>query len=334
MRQKRVSVTYIAELLGVSIATVSRALNDHPAVGKEIKAKVRKVAEELCYVPNAGAVNLKSGKKNAIGVIVPNINRSFFSSVIESIEEDAYVLGVDVLISHSKNSSERERRIIESLQGKVDGVIASLASDGTDHTYYNRLNKVGIPLVLFDRVCDSVIGSTVVIDDFNGCYKATQHLISQGAKKIFHFAGPQNMKLWRMRKQGYMAAIRDSGIELCDDWITEIDPSLINGVEYAKRLIRDNNIPDAISFAGDFAAAGAIREFALNGIKTPQDILVTGFANEPFCEFMMPTLTSINQFPQQIGKSAFATLMEMMSGGEINHITISPELIIRGSSVR
>lgn len=333
MTSKRVSLSTIAKQLGVSIATVSRALNNHPAISDSLKLKVRALAEELCYIPNAGAVNLKSGKRNAIGVIVPNINRNFFSAAIEGIEDQASQLGMDVLISHSKDSAQREERMVQLLAGKVDGIIASLAADQTDHAYYNRLHRIGIPLVLFDRVADNITASKVFIDDAQGMFEMTNHFLEQGLRKIYHFAGPQFVKIWENRKMGYLRAMASAGISVDDDWICEMPPIVENGRLYANQLADSGNLPEAIAFTGDYAALGAISEFKRRGIDVPRQIAISGFANEPYCQFVAPTLSSVDQSSRQMGARAFQILMDNINGEAMCETIIKPKLVIRESSI-
>lgn len=155
--KKNISIYDIARSLNVSASTVSRALQDHPRISSEVRKMVQKKAREMNYKPNRMAVNLKLGKSSTIGVVVPNINRNFFSSVIDGIEEEASRKGYDVLICQSQESYEKEKKIISSLaQGRVDGVIASIASGTYNYDHLNSLEEDGIPLVLFDRVADEV----------------------------------------------------------------------------------------------------------------------------------------------------------------------------------
>ncbi len=187
--KKNISIYDIARSLNVSASTVSRALQDHPRISSEVRKMVQKKAREMNYKPNRMAVNLKLGKSSTIGVVVPNINRNFFSSVIDGIEEEASRKGYDVLICQSQESYEKEKKIISSLaQGRVDGVIASIASGTYNYDHLNSLEEDGIPLVLFDRVADEVHAGKVTIDDYRGAYMVVEHLLQQGRKRIFHCA--------------------------------------------------------------------------------------------------------------------------------------------------
>lgn len=329
---KRASMLNIAKEVGVSISTVSRALNDHTAISSKVKEQVKDVATRLHYVPNAGAVNLKSGKTNTIGVIVPMISRAFFATAIEGIEDYAHKRGYNVIICQSKNLKQIEEQLVNSLKGKVDGVIASPASENKSHDYFNSLSQINTPLVLFDRSDDRIDASNVRIDDYVGAKSAVEHLIQSGRKKIFHFAGKLNVSIWRDRRRGYYSAMEDAGLEVQDDWVYIGETSKAEGEEYALDIIKNGNIPDAIFFSGDYAALGALITFQKNGIRVPEDIAIVGFANELLCEITSPTISSVDQYSYNMGKISCKILFESIDGGPKQNVVIQPKLIIRESS--
>lgn len=336
---KRTSLNDIARQLGVSVSTVSRALNDHPSISSGLKEKARHLAEELHYIPNTSAVNLKTGRRNTIGIIVPGINRSFFSSAIEGIEDKAYEYGYDVLICQSKDSSERERQIVDSLIGKVDGVIASIAADTSDHSYYNLLTKVGIQLVLFDRETDKVEAGKVLVNDFLGAKTAVRHLLDQGCRRIFHIGGPNHISIWGERERGYREAMKEAGIDVPEEWIlTRQSTKEAEGREAAEEILgkarkSGETLPDALFCAGDFLALGAMLEFQEAGIVIPDDIAIVGFANEPFCSLLPVPLSSVVQFSYTIGEAAGQMLFERLAGQPQVSVVIKPELMVRTSSI-
>lgn len=331
---KRASLLNIAKEVGVSVSTVSRALNDHSAISAKVKEQVKVVANRLHYVPNAGAVNLQSGRTNTIGVIVPTISRAFFAKAIEGIEDSANERGYSVIICQSKNLKQIEELLVNSLKGKVDGVITSPASENKPHDYFNSLGQINIPLVLFDRFDDRIDASIVRIDDYAGAKNAVEHLIATGRKKIFHFAGRLNVSIWRDRNRGYSSAMKEAGIEVQDDWVHSAETSKEEGEKYALDIIKRGNIPDAIFFSGDYAALGALMTFQKHGIKVPQDIAIVGFANELLCEITSPTISSVDQFSYNMGKMACKILFESIEGGPQQSVVMQPKLVIRESSSR
>lgn len=332
--KKNTSIYDIAKSLNVSASTVSRALQDHPRISSEVRKQVQQTAREMNYKPNRMAVNLKMGKSRTIGVIVPNINRNFFSSVIDGIEEEAYREGYDVLICQSLDSYEKEKKIINSLsQGRVDGVIASIAFGTHDYAHFNSLEGDGIPLVLFDRTSDEVHAGKVTVDDYRGAYMVVEHLLKQGCKRIFHYAGYQHVSVWNQRCRGYVDAMRTHGIEPEEDWIICGEASQLQGQIVARQLVARDDRPDAVFCTSDFVALGMMLELLKNGVRVPEDIAICGFANEPIDAMVNPSLSSVDQFSKQMGQQAARMLLARINGENPADVVLVPELIVRDSTV-
>lgn len=332
--KKNISIYDIAKSLNVSASTVSRALQDHPRISAEVRKMVQRKAREMNYKPNRMAVNLKLGKSNTIGVVVPNINRNFFSSVIDGIEEEAYREGYDVLICQSQESYEKEKKIITSLaQGRVDGVIASVAAGTRDYSHYSALEEDGIPLVFFDRVAEGVKAGRVTVDDYRGGYMVAEHLLGQGRKRIFHFAGHQHVSVWYNRCRGYRDALEARGICPPDHWIMTGEISQEEGRVAARRILQLEEKPDAVFCTSDFVALGMMLELLKNGIRVPEDIAICGFANEPIDALVTPSLSSVDQFSKQMGLHAAQMLLGRLNGTEQADVVLEPELIVRDSTV-
>ena len=332
--KKNTSIYDIAKSLNVSASTVSRALQDHPRISSEVRKMVQKKAREMNDRPNRMAVNLKMGKCNTIGVVVPNINRNFFSSAIDGIEEEAYREGYDVLICQSQELYEKEKKILTSLaQGRVDGVIASIASGTHDYTHFNTLEEDGIPLVLFDRVADEVKAGKVKVDDYRGAAMVVEHLLKQGKKRIFHCASHQHVSVWKQRCQGYLDTMRLHGIEPGKDWVMYGEISQEQGRLMAHQIMEMEEKPDAVFCTSDFIALGMMQEFLRNGIRVPRDIAICGFANEPMDALMTPSLSSVDQFSKQMGQQAARMLLARINGENPADMVLVPELIVRDSSL-
>ena len=295
---------------------------------------VQKKAKEMNYKPNRMAVNLKLGKSSTIGVVVPNINRNFFSSVIDGIEEEAYRKGYDVLICQSQESYEKEKKIIASLaQGRVDGVIASIASGTYDYEHLNSLEEDNIPLVLFDRVADEVHAGKVTIDDYQGGYMVTEHLLKQGRKRIFHCASHQHVGIWKRRCEGYLGAMKAYGIEPEQDWIIYGEISQEQGKVAARQILEMKNRPDAVFCTSDFVAMGMMLELLKHGVRIPEDIAICGFATEPMDALVTPSLSSVDQFSKLMGQQAARMLFAKINGENPSDVVLVPELIVRDSTV-
>lgn len=322
------SLLEIARKLNVSPSTVSRALNNHPSISKEVTEAVKKLSLELNYVPNRMAIGLKSGKSNILGVIIPRISRNFFSVVIEGIEEYAFKNGYDIMICQSKDSEETERRIVAAMSGKVDGVIASLSSHVGAHDYFNTLS---VPLVMFDRVDRSIsASSSVTVNDHEGARLAVEHLYEQGYRRIYHFAGPQYAKIWHDRHQGYLDTLRSYDIQPEQSWVYEAPTTEIEGVKFVQKLLSSGEpMPDAIFSSGDYAAIGIMSELKKHGIIVP----IVGFANEPICNYISPTLSSVDQYGAHMGMMACKALIDVINGEPAQDTVITPKLVVRESSL-
>ena len=191
---KNATIIDIAKKIGISVSTVSRALSDHPDIKNETKELVRKIAEELNYTPNTIAKSLKNNRSTTIGVIVPEIKHDFFSSAISGIEEVAYESGYTIILCQSNESYKREViNTQELIHHRVAGVIVSIAQNTKDGEHFQDLLRRRIPLVFFDRVCDDVMASKVMIDDYKCAFNAVTYLVSRGYKRIAHFAGPEEL---------------------------------------------------------------------------------------------------------------------------------------------
>jgi LacI family transcriptional regulator len=240
------------------------------------------------------------------------------------------------MIYQSRNDPEREVRILNSfLHGKVDGVIASLASGAGDYTHYRALSRYGMPLVLFDRYAPGLDVGTVLLDDYKGAFDTVEHLIGQGYRRIYHYAGSQRVSIWKNRRTGYEDALRRHGIEPLSDWIAEGATTEEGGYKAMERLFAaGETLPEAVFFAGDYAALGAYRSLREHGLRVPDDMALAGFANEPFCELITPSFTSVEQFGYRMGSAAAQMLLDKLDGGPYMDIVIPPKLIVRESSQR
>ena len=337
MPVNKVTIHDIARALNINSSTVSRALNDSPRVTQKTKEKIIEKAKEMGYQRNLLASNLRKNITNTIGIVVPRISRHFFSSVIQGVEETAYLAGYSVFICQSLEQLEREKNILETLTAnRVDGVLLSISMETTDYTHINSLKSRGIPLVFFDRHCNVSGNSNVLIDDYKGGFDATQHLISNGCKNIIHFSGPQELEIYKNRFKGYKEALRKNKIPFRAEYVISSRLMEHDGVANTKQLLTDNLNFDAIFSANDVAAIGAIKYLNEKGIKIPKEVAIVGFSNEPISTVIKPTLTTINQPGFEMGKRATHLLLKHIKNDSefLNAETIVMEssLIERQSS--
>lgn len=338
-KSKKVTIHDIAKKLNITASTVSRSLNDNPRISAKTKKKVIKMASQLNYKPNSIASALRNGKTQIIGMLVPLIDRAFFSSIIRGVEEVSNDLHYHVIVSQSYEEFENEIKAIKAfLKTQVDGVVASIGKNTIDYTHYQEVIDSGIPLILFDRTTPELQTSQVVIDDYQGGYMATTHLIEQGCSRIVHFTSERNIGIYKERYRGYADALQDKGINLDVSLVYRGNSQLEHGRLHTNKLLRNNTQFDAIFSASDFCALGAMQILKENNIKIPEEVAIVGFSNEPFTSYTDPSISSINQYPLEMGNKVAHLFFDALNSNQKNLMpmktVIQPKLIVRESSLR
>jgi LacI family transcriptional regulator len=243
------------------------------------------------------------------------------------------------VISQSYDDFEKEVQTVEALlNAQVDGVIASVGKTTENIDHFKKILKKGIPLVLFDRVTNELDVSQVVIDDHYGAFQATEHLISQGCRRIVHFTNSQNINIYKERKRGYEDALLKHGIAIDPDLILYSKLQLEDGRNSMQEVIDSKITFDAVFSSSDYSIMGAMQVLKENGYKLPQDVKLVGFGDEPFTSFTEPTLTTVNQKSIPMGKITAETFFEILNQKDQTNIIskktiLKPELIIRNSSI-
>jgi len=330
----------IAKALNITAATVSRALNNNPKISQSTRKLVLETANKMNYKQNKLALALRSGKSNNVGVIVPRINTNFFASVIRGIEEELHPEGYQVIICQTHEDENREIENINTLlNAQVDGILMSISNlpDENDH-YIERVIQKNIPLIFFDRKKEIKNVSSVTIDDYLASYQTTQHLLEQGCNKIAYFSGDRSLEIYEDRYRGYEQALLDNNIPINKDYIINIKSNVVEGRDAVEKLLALENPPNAIFSTSDFAALGAIQKLKEHGIKIPEDFCVFGFGNEPFTKFMELSISSVDQSPLEMGKTAAQVFLEKINNKENKkseiQVVLMPKLLIRQSSTR
>ena len=342
MKIGQATIKDIARALNVSSSTVSRALKDYPGISDETKRKVKEVAEKLNYRPNAIALSLRKSRSFTIGVIIPEVVHFFFSTVISGIEEVASSRGYNVILSQTNESYAREKSSIDTmLSNQIDGFLVSFSKETTDFTHFSNLLNYGYPIVFFDRVPNIENAISVMVDDYQGSYNATAHLIAQGYRKISHLVGPSNLAISREREKGYRDALTNHGIPIYPELIIECAYGTSDeGFKVTEEMLKNSVIkPDAIFANNDIAAVGAMLACKAIGLKVPEDIGIVGFSNWQFCSIIEPSLSSVSQPGFKIGETATQLLLDMiekkLDPEQINSpIILETELLVRKSSVK
>ena len=332
--QKRISLKDLAHELGVSIATVSRALRNSPEIGQEMQMKVKELAKRLNYRPNPFAQSLRKEGPRIIGVVVPNLVTHFYAAVLDGIEDEARRAGYSVISSNSHESCEDEVRAIDNfINLHVEGIIASVSQNTTDYSHFEKVSKMGIPLVFFGRTCLPDLFSSVTANGDVAAQKATQHLIETGSRRIAFLGGPNHLDMVKRRKHGYLEALRDNRIPIDRELVVcnRIDFDLV--VEATKQLLQIENRPDAILAVNDtvtFAAFNAVKEM---GLRIPEDVALIGFTDDQHARYVTPQMSAIEDQSYKMGCVAYDLLQKSISGDPNKYKKIVPQkLVIRGTS--
>lgn len=337
--KKEITIYDIAQRLSLSTATVSRGLQEHPAISKITRKKIQDAAKEMGYRHNNFASNLRRQKTNTIGIIVHELNSNFITSVLAGIEKVSTESGYDLIITHSSESFKKETaNVLNLFHKRVDGIIASLSFDtkGLDH-FQPFFNK-HIPVIFFDRVEENSDNAKVVIDNYKNGYQATQHLIEQGCKRIVIVTANLNRNVYAQRFKGYKDALFDNGITFDENLVLIKDLSEKCGREAALQILEMKPMPDAAFITNDFSAAVCMQTLKEHGVRIPEDIAIVGFNNDAISKIVEPQLTTINYPGIDIGEIAARNLIAHLKGKikitQTNTIIVKSELIIRKSSLR
>jgi len=311
---KETTLKEIAEALGISITTVSKALKNYSDVSEKTRKAVVALAEELNYTPNSFAVNLRTKESKTIGLIIPELVHHFFSSVINGIIAEAEKKGYLVIILQSNESLELEKKQVALLINKrVDGIIMSLSNESNNDFHIKEILRKEIPFVQFDKISKLIPSSKVVINDQKAAMEAVQHLIDKGCKKIAHIRGPENPQNAIDRFIGYKKALEKNGISY-DSKLVYICKNVTfeEGVEFAKQIVEEHPDVDGIFVITDLVAVGVLAYFNEKGIQVPNQIAVIGFSNWFMSQVITPKLSTVDQPSYEMGVAAFTLLLEEM----------------------
>lgn len=300
----------IAKRLNLSKSTVSRALRDHPDISQKTKDAVRKVAEELNYMPNAIASSFRYRRSKVIGLIVPQISYFFFPSVIRGIEEIVHQHGYNLLILQSNESYEREKENLNILvANNVEGVLVSVSRETTDFSHFRKIIAMGYPFVFFDRVVKDLEADCVLVDDVTASFNAVNHLIDRGRRKIAICTGNLNLLISQNRLKGYKMALQHRGYPIIDDYIISCE-SPANAEDKTLKLLEIPNPPDAIFAISDLTMSGVMKAIFRKKLKFPEQIAVIGFCEDTFRTMYNPPLSVIHPMGFEIGQTSAEMLFE------------------------
>ncbi len=334
--KRQVTIKDIARKLGVSISTVSRALKDHPDISVKTREAVKELASILGYKPNMIALNLKHSRTNTIGVLVPEVEHYFFSSVLNGVEEVAYKNDFSVMVFQSNESYMREVLITQNfLTNRVDGVLASFSKNTHDFTHFKKIIENEIPMVFFDRERGELHADSVIVDDYSGAYQAVSHLISKGCKRIAFYSAPRHLVLGKNRLEGYKAALEDNGITYSPDMVYSCD-TFDEAEKISRSILKKHDRPDAIFAVNDLTAIGAMKVAKKLGLRVPDDIRLVGFENSRSSWICEPELTTVDQFGFELGKEATGLLLSRIKLNtfdyEVERRMMKTQIVVRGTT--
>ncbi|MEI8112978.1 MAG: LacI family DNA-binding transcriptional regulator [Bacteroidia bacterium] len=333
-----ITIHHLAKELKISASTVSRALNDNDRISEETRKRVQQKAIEMGYRPNVLAANLRSKRSMTIGVVVPRIDRYFFSSAISGIEDYAWTKGFSVIISQSNDLLIKEANCIRTLyNNRVDGLIISISMQTDDDKHLRLFSDRNIPILFFDRFCPTIKSDRILVDDFNSGYKITTHLIERGCKRIAHIAGPELLNIYKDRKDGYLKALNDVGIPIPEGYLEVTGLTKEEGKQAFSRLMSLPNPPDGVFCGNDTTALSALEYCQKYQLRVPEDVALVGFSDEPFSSAVTPSLSTVKQPGYEMGFLAAQKIIHRIENINsvipFEEIVLPAQLIIRNSSI-
>ncbi|HLP16910.1 MAG TPA: LacI family DNA-binding transcriptional regulator [Bacteroidota bacterium] len=305
----------LADKLGVSRITVSKALSNSSDISLEMREKVKLLAQEMGYIPDYTARNLHRSRTNTIGVVVPDVANSFFSFAIDGIMDAAVKHGYHVMLTVSReNASIEIENIITMLAHRVDGILVAVSKETTDRAIFERVKKRNVPIIFFDRAIQGIGISSVGIDDRLATSTLLTYAIECGYKHIAHLAGSQKIRIGRERQAGYIETLQKYNLPVKDDWIIYGGFDKVSGYHGCRKLLEQDPLPELIFASNDRIAQGAYEAIKRAGLKIPLDIGVIALGHREFAELLSPTLTIIDSSPYVLGQKAMEVLVDEMRG--------------------
>lgn len=329
MKKTVPTIKEIAKRLNISVSTVSRALHNHHSIGLRTKMRVQELAKELNYEPNQTAIFFKQGKTFTIGVILPHLSESFFSSAISGIEDFAKTKKYNVLVGQSHDDEETEKQLVEAMKNhRVDGMLISVAKNTRNYEHFDMLKKYDIPLVFFDRVPKKTDIHFVACNLENGMSDAIHFLVKRGHKNIALINGPKTITASKERLEAYKDALSRKRIKIDAQYIISTDLNATDTHKAMDELLSLKRRPTAIITFNDYVALDAMQYAKRQGIVLNEEISFVSFANLPICHYMEnPPLASVEQFPYEQGNKAATMLWDLFDNQEKSNQEFRNEIL-------
>ncbi|RRA97987.1 LacI family DNA-binding transcriptional regulator [Larkinella rosea] len=331
---EEISLKTIATRLGISISTVSRALRNHPDIKDSTKKAVFELAEQLEYEPNQLAAQLLNRRSNTIGVLVPKITYSLYAQAIPGMAEVAERYGYQLLICQTDDSYEKEIRQVQSLlSSRVSGIILSLSANTTQFDHLRKIQSKKVPLVLFNRDCEEIACSKVIIDNHKAAYEAVRVLIRKGRQRIAYLGGPTHLQISQKRLEGYRQALRDAGVPPDETLIKVVSLEKDAMLASLNEVLDAPERPDAILAYSDQIAQWGLVMAKRKGIRIPDELAIIGFYNEPANELLDPPLSSVAQPAFEMGVRAVELVFSELNNARFtfDRVVLESTLVVRES---
>lgn len=326
------SIKQVADHAGVSIATVSRAFADPQAVSEELRLRVQEAARLLSYRPSRAARTLRAGTSQAVGVVIPDLQNPFFTTVVRGIDAVLQRAGYTLLLASSDDDLARERNILQTLRADgVAGII--LVPLNAARNSYRELLGPPVHVVAIDRSPSSLRADLVTVDNVQGTRLGVAHLVALGHREVALLGGPSRHSTAREREQGYEDALRAAGLPVRPDLVYRGDFRERGGYEGIQALMALPRRPTAVFVANNLMTLGAFRALHEAGIRIPEEIALVGFDDMPWATSLNPPLTAVSQPSQEIGSSAADLLLDRIARPDraIRHLILETTLVVRAS---
>ena len=323
----------IARALGVSKMTVSRAINNHPEISPETRARILEAAQRMNYRPNQFARALTTNRSYLLGVIVPDLMHSYFAEICRGVEAIAKPLGYQNLICSTDEDVANEESEVEALLPRTDGLILASSASLEESKFYKRLTRERAKIVLIDRQLEGIKCPAVTTDDVKVGSLATEHLLSLGHRRVGHLKGTVASTA-ALRFAGYQEALAKHRVAFDSELVRECGFTEADGYRAMKEWIRNGDVPSAIFAANDPAAIGAMSAIAEAGLKIPENIAIVGGGNIHYGDMLRVPLTTVAWSTAEMGQAAARLVIDLVEGKrgtKEQHVIVEPELVVRAS---
>jgi LacI family transcriptional regulator len=325
----------IAQIVGVSVMTVSKALRDAPDVSDATKARIKKIAADMGYVPDSSAQGLRTRTTKLFGLVIPSTTNPIYSRIVFAIEERAHELGYDLLLCHTYNKPEREDACLRRLLSRrVDGLfITPVYRFEAEARIYQEIIARNTPTVLLGAPAPFCRNFPAIeIEELVASYNVTKFLLGLGHKKIAYLTGPPAAPWAHERFEGYRRALREVNLEVDDKLVFAAGNTIEEGASATLKMINEGCHPTAIQAVSDFVAIGCAETLLKQGFKIPEDVSLVGFGNILTAEYFRVPLTTVSQPKYRLGVTAMEAMMKLLRGEPVQLKRLATEFVERQST--